>query len=250
MRINMLQRPTWERGEGGNKGDPIGTRSPGGRPTVRRDPLPTRQAGPSGRRPARRSRSGAEGTVMHSEDDALHAEPGIAAPGFVVESDRLSMAFAVASRAHSGHSRGGHGRPYLEHPIQVAELLPATRLPASDVRRGILQGASGLRSHEPVTWPRFRRGGRGVGLALTEESSDRGLGDGASWRVRERVAASGTQVRGDLCGRQARQPARLAARLCRSRRACGRVLQGPDARRQSPRLARRSRDGRARRAAG
>ena len=60
---------------------------------------------------------------MQSEDDALHAEPGIAPPGFVVESDRLSMAFAVARRAHSGHSRGGHGRPYLEHPIQVAELL-------------------------------------------------------------------------------------------------------------------------------
>ena len=60
---------------------------------------------------------------MHNEEDDLHAEPGIAAPGFVVESDQLSKAFAVARRAHSGHSRGGHGRSYLEHPIQVAALL-------------------------------------------------------------------------------------------------------------------------------
>jgi (p)ppGpp synthase/HD superfamily hydrolase len=57
---------------------------------------------------------------MHAD---LHAEPGSEPPAFVVESDGLSRAFAVARRAHSGHTRGGHGRPYLEHPIQVAELL-------------------------------------------------------------------------------------------------------------------------------
>ena len=56
-------------------------------------------------------------------DPDLHSEPGTEVPAFVVESDRLSLAFSVASRAHSGHKRGGHGRPYLEHPIQVAELL-------------------------------------------------------------------------------------------------------------------------------
>jgi (p)ppGpp synthase/HD superfamily hydrolase len=56
-------------------------------------------------------------------DADLHAEPGIEPPGFVVASERLSLAFSVARRAHSGHTRGGHGRPYLEHPIQVAELL-------------------------------------------------------------------------------------------------------------------------------
>lgn len=53
----------------------------------------------------------------------LHVERGTDAPAFVLDSATLSRAFAVASRAHSGHTRGGHGRPYLEHPIQVAELL-------------------------------------------------------------------------------------------------------------------------------
>ena len=44
-------------------------------------------------------------------------------PEFVVDSNALSRAFSVARRAHSGQTRGGHGRPYLEHPTQVAELL-------------------------------------------------------------------------------------------------------------------------------
>lgn len=56
-------------------------------------------------------------------DPDLRAERGTQPPAFVVESDRLALAFSVARWAHSGHTRGGHGRPYLEHPIQVAELL-------------------------------------------------------------------------------------------------------------------------------
>jgi len=56
-------------------------------------------------------------------DADLHAERGTEPPAFVVDSDSLSAAFSVARRAHTGHTRGGHGRPYLEHPIQVAELL-------------------------------------------------------------------------------------------------------------------------------
>jgi (p)ppGpp synthase/HD superfamily hydrolase len=44
-------------------------------------------------------------------------------PTFVLDSDRLSLAFFVAKTAHAGHTRGDHGRPYLEHPLQVAELL-------------------------------------------------------------------------------------------------------------------------------
>ncbi len=56
-------------------------------------------------------------------DPDLHAERGTEPPAFVAESDSLFVAFSVARRAHAGHTRGGHGRPYLEHPIQVAELL-------------------------------------------------------------------------------------------------------------------------------
>ena len=71
-------------------------------------------------------------------DPDLHSEPGTEAPAFVVESDRLSSAFSVASRAHSGHTRGGHGRPYLEHPIQVAELLRDEGYPESVCAAGLL----------------------------------------------------------------------------------------------------------------
>ncbi len=51
--------------------------------------------------------------------DQVWIEP----PEFVLGSDALCLAFFVAGRAHAGQTRGGHGRPYLEHPIHVARLL-------------------------------------------------------------------------------------------------------------------------------
>jgi (p)ppGpp synthase/HD superfamily hydrolase len=42
-------------------------------------------------------------------------------PAFIRESERLDRAFSVARRAHAGHVKGS--RPYLHHPIEVAELL-------------------------------------------------------------------------------------------------------------------------------
>ncbi len=53
----------------------------------------------------------------------LHPEPGTEIPPFVAGSVSLSLAFSAAKGAHAGHTRGGHGRPYFEHPIQVAQLL-------------------------------------------------------------------------------------------------------------------------------
>lgn len=60
---------------------------------------------------------------MTVPDPDLHPEPGTEAPSFVSESLSLSLAFSAARRAHADHTRGGHGRPYFEHPIQVAQLL-------------------------------------------------------------------------------------------------------------------------------
>src|SRR4051794_40618939 len=51
------------------------------------------------------------------------ANPEIQPPPFVLDSDRLCLAFFVARSAHEGQTRGDHGRPYLVHPLQVAELL-------------------------------------------------------------------------------------------------------------------------------
>ena len=71
---------------------------------------------------------------------------GLEAPAFVVESETLSAAFSVARRAHSGHTRGGHGRPYFEHPIQVAEFLRDEGYDESCVRRGPIHDVSRTRA--------------------------------------------------------------------------------------------------------
>jgi (p)ppGpp synthase/HD superfamily hydrolase len=64
----------------------------------------------------------------------LELEP----PDFVLESDRLSLAFFVARSAHAGHTRGGGGRPYLAHPVQVSELLREEGCPESTITAGLL----------------------------------------------------------------------------------------------------------------
>ena len=96
-------------------------------------------------------------------DPDLHAERGTGAcrPSSVSSSDSLFLAFSVARGAHSGHTRGGHGRPYLEHPIQVAELL-------HDEGYGEAVCAAGL-LHDVV---------EDSGLTVSDviESSARGLG--------------------------------------------------------------------------
>ncbi len=63
----------------------------------------------------------AQRPALPADADEIWLQP----PEFVLESDRLCLAFFVAARAHAGHTRGGHGRPYLEHPIHVARLLDA-----------------------------------------------------------------------------------------------------------------------------
>lgn len=64
----------------------------------------------------------------------LELEP----PDFVLDSDRLSLAFFVARSAHAGHTRGGGGRPYLDHPVQVAELLREETSPEPTIAAGLL----------------------------------------------------------------------------------------------------------------
>jgi GTP pyrophosphokinase len=66
--------------------------------------------------------------------DRVEIEP----PPFVLESDSLALAFFVARRAHAGQTRGEHGRPYLEHPIQVAELLQELDYPEATLAAALL----------------------------------------------------------------------------------------------------------------
>ena len=102
----------------------------------------------------------------------IHAERGVGPPDFVVESDSLSLAFSVARQAHAGHTRGGHGRPYFEHPIQVAELLRDQGYDEAVCAAGLLHDVvedSGL----TVSDVGHRFGPRVAGLvaALTEDNT-------------------------------------------------------------------------------
>ena len=127
-------------------------------------------------------------------DDSVDAEPSVEAPAFVVESADLSMAFSFARRAHLGHTRGGHGRPYLDHPIQVAELL-------RDEGYGDAVCAAGL-LHDVVEDSGFtvgevtQRFGEEVGrlvAALTEDPTV------ADWEVRKRALREQVAKSGPEC---------------------------------------------------
>ena len=130
---------------------------------------------------------------MQSEDDDLHAERGIEAPAFVVESETLAAAFSEARRAHSGHTRGGHGRPYFEHPIQVAELLRDEGYDEGVCAAGLLHDViedSGLTIGE-VT----ERFGPNVGELVGALTEDPSIGDWEDRKLalRERVAEAGPE---------------------------------------------------------
>ena len=56
----------------------------------------------------------------------------------MLASERLSLAFFVAREAHAGHTRVGHGRPYLDHPTQVARLLHEQGCEESTIVAGLL----------------------------------------------------------------------------------------------------------------
>jgi (p)ppGpp synthase/HD superfamily hydrolase len=68
------------------------------------------------------------------ESDGYEIQP----PQFVLDSDRLCLAFFVARSAHAGQTRGDHGRPYLEHPVQVAELLDRERYEEPTIAAALL----------------------------------------------------------------------------------------------------------------
>jgi len=125
------------------------------------------------------------------QDPDLHPEPGTEAPSFVSDSLSLSLAFSAARRAHADHTRGGHGRPYFEHPIQVANLLRDAGYDEEVCAAGLL--------HDTVEDSSFtvddvvgNFGQRVGGLveALTEDPSIDGWEDRKA-ALRESVARSG-----------------------------------------------------------
>ena len=59
-------------------------------------------------------------------------------PAFFLASEPLSLAFFVAREAHAGQTRGGGGRPYLDHPVQVAELLRDHGASEATITAGLL----------------------------------------------------------------------------------------------------------------
>jgi (p)ppGpp synthase/HD superfamily hydrolase len=133
---------------------------------------------------------------MHAAQDPDRDFPGLELdpPEFVLASDPLALAFFVAHTAHAGQTRGDHGRPYLDHPIQVAETLEEQGYPEPTVVAGLLHDVvedSGLTVGDVV-----ESFGVEVGelvAALTEDPSI------ADWEERKRalrkeVAQAGPQA--------------------------------------------------------
>jgi len=78
--------------------------------------------------------------MVEAQDERVAGaeDADIEPPPFVLDSDPLCLAFFVARRAHAGQTRGDHGRPYLEHPIQVAELLDREGYEESTITAALL----------------------------------------------------------------------------------------------------------------
>ena len=103
-------------------------------------------------------------------------------PAFVLESDRLALAFFVARSAHAGHTRGDHGRPYLEHPIQVAQLLEEQAYDEATIAAALLHDVvedSGLTVEDVV-----ESFGVGVGELVAALTEDPAVDD---WEQRKRA---------------------------------------------------------------
>jgi (p)ppGpp synthase/HD superfamily hydrolase len=121
-------------------------------------------------------------------------EARIEPPSFVLDSDPLALAFFVARKAHAGHTRGDHGRPYLEHPIQVAELLDEQGYAEATITAALLHDVvedSGLTVGDVV-----ESFGVPVGELVAALTEDPSISD---WEERKRalraeVAAAGAEA--------------------------------------------------------
>jgi (p)ppGpp synthase/HD superfamily hydrolase len=128
--------------------------------------------------------------AVNSDPDIDVQEP----PAFVLDSDPLSLAFFLARTAHAGQTRGGGGRPYLDHPVQVAHLLNEERCAEPTIVAGMLHDVvedSGLKVGDVV-----ETFGVDVGelvAALTEDPSIEDWED-RKLALRQEVAAAGPQA--------------------------------------------------------
>jgi (p)ppGpp synthase/HD superfamily hydrolase len=115
-------------------------------------------------------------------------------PAFVLASEPLSLAFFVAREAHTGQTRGGGGRPYLDHPVQVAELLNEYGASESTIAAGLLHDVvedSGLTVGDVV-----ESFGVEVGELVAALTDDPGIEDWEERKqaLREHVAEAGERA--------------------------------------------------------
>jgi (p)ppGpp synthase/HD superfamily hydrolase len=130
------------------------------------------------------------------DPDPARDHPGLELdpPEFVLGSDPLALAFFVAHSAHAGQTRGGHGRPYLDHPIQVAETLNEQGYAEPIVVAGLLHDVvedSGLTVGDVV-----ESFGVEVGELVGALTEDPSIGDWEERKdaLREEVSEAGPQA--------------------------------------------------------
>lgn len=119
------------------------------------------------------------------------SEPEIEPPAFVVESDELSRAFSAARRAHAGHMKGG--RPYLEHPIQVAGLLRGGGYAEATIAAGLLHDV--VEDSEVTVGEVVASFGPEVGKLVAALTEDPAIEDWEARKqaLRERAAGAGSE---------------------------------------------------------
>jgi hypothetical protein len=131
-----------------------------------------------------------------SAPDSANGSPDLEfePPPFVLDSDPLALAYFVARTAHEGHTRGGGGRPYLDHPVQVAELLRSDAAPEPTIVAGLLHDTvedSGLTVGDVV-----ESFGVEVGELVAALTEDPEISDWEQRKagLREEVARAGPQA--------------------------------------------------------
>ena len=124
----------------------------------------------------------------------LHPEPGTEVPPFVAESVSLSLAFSAAKRAHAGHTRGGHGRPYFEHPIQVAQLLHDEGFDEEVLAAGLLHDT--VEDSSFTVDDVFASFGERVGCLVAALTEDPGIED---WEERKQALRESAAGAGPDC---------------------------------------------------
>jgi (p)ppGpp synthase/HD superfamily hydrolase len=121
------------------------------------------------------------------------AHSSISSPEYVLESDVLGEALALAAQAHAGQHRG-NGSPYLGHPLRVCDLLAETGAGERMLAAALLHDA--VEDSELTIGAVVERFGVEVGELVAALTEDEEIDDWVARKdaLRAQVAAAGARA--------------------------------------------------------